>query len=221
VDATPQPRPLTARRAVEQAAIHLLLPEPEALPWLFNALERVAVLTAALWIDQQNAPSRSELRTMLDPRHLDMEALERRLSASPIIAGTLLQQLPDGAEAVRASLAGRGQSDLFDRLACPSPKLMVACAVTALHQQMRGTLLNAKNTRQLTLCVALLWRAREHAEDPAAAPDVRVSQWAGALAAARRIYAAGVAPADEYGAEGLAHWAVGVALRRQPDGGKE
>jgi hypothetical protein len=214
VDATSQPLPLTARRAVEQTAIHLLRPEPDVLPWLFNALESVAVLTAALWIDQQNAPSRTELRAMLDPRHLDMESLQRRLSASPIIADTLLRQLPDGAEAVRASLAGRGQSDLFDRLACPSPKLMIACAVTALHQQMRGTLLNAKNVRQLTLCVALLWRAREHAEDPAAAPEVRLTQWAGALRAARRIYMARVAPANEHSAEGLAHWAVGVALRR-------
>jgi hypothetical protein len=224
MDAQSAPQSLlisAAQLAAERAAARLLqMPgaSPEELQWLTTALEKIAALAAALWIEQKGAPSRTELRVLLDPPHLDMEALQRRLSDTPIIAATLLRQLPEGTEAVRVSLAGRGQADAFDRLGCPSPKLLIACGVVALHQKVLRVPPNSKNTRALALCGALLAWAREQVEDPAPTPDARVSFWAGSLRAAREIFAAEAASEDSAG--GLARWAVEVALPKQTNKGE-
>ena len=225
MDAQPQSLLLSAAQcAVERAAIPLLLPDaPQPVPpsWLRDALEKIAVLAAALWLERQAAPSRAELRALLARPHLDLKALRRRLSDTPIIATTLLRRLQEeGTETLRAKLSGGGQSDAFDKLDCPSAKLMIAYGVIALHQEIRGSLPNPKNTRLLALCAALLWRARERAEDLASAPDARSTQWGGALHEARRLYAAGKASAaGEDSAGELVRYAVNVALRRQADKG--
>jgi hypothetical protein len=214
-----------AQLEAERAAVGLLLPDlSEAPQWLCHALQSVAALAGAVWHEQRAALSCPELRADIVRFREAVDALQRRLSLTPIIAATVTRHLlPDGvelsdllpgrAETLLAKLTGSGRASAFDRLGIPAPKEVIAGGVTALCRELLGTVPNAKNTRLLALCGALLWWAREQAEDPAAAPDARRSQWVGSLDLARQIYGTDtVLAAGKVDAADLVRYGVDQAL---------
>jgi hypothetical protein len=212
-----------AQLAAEQAAVRLLLPDAlEAPSSLCHALQGIAALAGALWREERYAPSRAELLALLDWPQPDLEVLRRRLSDTPIIAATLLRLVQEDVAVARKRLAGRGQSDAFDQLGCPSPKLLIACGVVALRQEIGGSPLNIKNTQLRALLGALLWWAREQVGHPVAGPDTSMGQWERPWRDARRLYkTVGVVMAGAESAGELAQFAVRVALRRHTDRGAE
>jgi hypothetical protein len=226
MDAPPPPPSLlfsAPQLAAEQAAVRLLLPDAlEASPWLCHALQGIAALAGALWLEQQRAPDRKELLYLLDWPQPDLEVLRRRLSDTPIIAATLLRLVEEDVAVARKRLAGRGQSDAFDQLGCPTPKLLIACGVLALRRETGGPPLNIKNTQLRALLGTLLWWAREQVGHPVAGPDTSEAQWERPWRQARRLHkTVGAVTAAAESAGELAQFAVSVALRRQTDRGAE
>jgi hypothetical protein len=179
-----------------------------------------------VWREQRAAVSRPALRADIVRFREAVDALQRRLSLTPIVAATVTRALlpdgvelsdllPGGAETLLAKLIGSARASAFDRLGIPAPKEVIAGGVTALCRELLGTVPNAKNTRLLALCGALLWWAREQAEDPAPAPDARRTQWVGSLDLARQIYGTDtVLAANKVDAVDLVRYGVDQALAR-------
>jgi hypothetical protein len=205
-----------AQRAVEQAVLAMLFPRATAAdlarlspppPWICKALERLIVLIGVLLHDQHHVPRRAELASRFAP-------LQEHIGRLPLLIGTTLNEqlrLPS----LLDKLSRRGSFSVLDLLGYPSPKLEIACAVTALHLAYRNYVPSERSRHALALCAALLMRAAEWAEVPmpkeSQEPDKLRTQWGHPLRQARKS----VMTIDPNGAGVLsfAWWVVQTALK--------
>jgi hypothetical protein len=106
-----------------------------------------------------------------------------------------------------------GGSDMLDLSGHPPPKLVIACAVTALHLTCLERVPGERDSHAIALCAALLVWAAELADVPLPkGPDARRTQWGHWLRQAR----ASVLKVDPSGADPLSSaWGV-VQTALQP-----
>jgi hypothetical protein len=154
--------------------------------------------------------------------------LQHLLGGSPVIAATLARRmLPDGVEFsdlvpdniddLLTRLAGKGQANSFDRLDCPAPKLLIACAVVELCRRLRRPEPSSKDPDLLALCAALLCWSQEQAGDPAPVSEAQESQWLASLRQARWFRMTGAVD-DKTMAVDLIRDAVEQAFAQVPHG---
>jgi hypothetical protein len=193
--------PTAAQREVWRAMLAMLFTRATAAdllrlspppPWICQALERLAALAGALLHAQHHAPRRAELASHVAP-------LQACIEREPLLIGTTLNEqlrLPS----LLDKLSRGGSSTVLDLLGYPTPKLVIACAVTALHLAYLDQVPSERSQRAIALCAALFVWAAEQADVPApAAPDTRRTQWGHSLRQAR----ASVLTADPQGADVL------------------
>jgi hypothetical protein len=206
--------PTAAQHAVEQAMLVMLFPRATAAellrlsrppPWICKALQRLVGLAGVLLRDQHRAPRRAELADRVAALQDYIERLP------PIISVTLDQQL--ALRPLLDRLSRRGGFALGDMFGEPSAKLVIACAVTALHLTYTNYLPSERNPCVRALCAALLVWAAEKADVPMPEePDARRTQWGHPLRQAR----ASVLTADPYRGDALSFaWGV-VRVALQP-----
>jgi hypothetical protein len=171
--------------AVEQAAASLLLPDGRSQPaWL---------LAAAALMERQTAPSRAELYAKVARVHNAVGALQRRLGGMAMLGPRVLDELPlAGVDRLLRQLSRAGQADAVDRLGFPAPKLVIACGVIALCEELCVALPGPRNKRAAALCSALLWRTHEQLNNDPDCPGWTIAvpapneSWEGALRTARQ-----------------------------------
>jgi hypothetical protein len=208
--------PTTAQREVWRAMLTMLFPRATAAdllrlspppPWICAALQRLAALAGASLHAQHHAPRRAELADRFAP-------LQEYIEHLPLLIGTTLNErlaLPS----LLDKLSRGGGSDMLDLLGYPSPKLVIACAVTALHLAYLDHLPSERDPHALALCAALLVCAAEQADVPLPKepeePDKLRTQWGHSL----RHALASVLTVDPNGAGALsfAWWVVETALK--------
>jgi hypothetical protein len=171
--------PTAAQQAVDRAMLLLLFPRatPADLlrlssppPWICTALEELNGFVGDLLRCQRDAPRRAELAAQLAPAQAYVESLP------PMISGPLRGQL--GIRPLLDRLAQGGGFRMLGVLGYPSPKLLIACAVVALHVAYRDHVPSEKNPLVRALCAAILVRAAEAAGLPVPEkPDARRTQW--------------------------------------------